>query len=84
MNMNSNSETSTGMLWFDNDTRVPVQQRIAKALDYYRRKYNKIPDLVLINAADMPQEISLPVKVRPSRSIRPGHFWIGYEASSGD
>lgn len=70
--------SDTGMLWFDNDRKVPMAERISKALAYYRRKYGE-PDLVLVNPADLPAEHTLGLALRSSRSIMPGHMWIGVE-----
>jgi hypothetical protein len=73
-----------GMLWFDNDPKTTIQGRIEKALEYYRRKYQKDPNLVLVNPKDLPAEHNLPMELRAERTIRPGHIWIGQESKPGD
>lgn len=70
----------TGMLWFD-DTQDDLQKKITKALDYYQKKYGKIPNLVLVHPS-MLKEAKLDdsgITVRPYRPVLPGHIWIGIE-----
>ena len=73
---------NVGMLWFDNDPRTALTAKVAKAADYYRQKYGQPADLCLVHPS-MLGENKLELKeagkvaVRPSRSIMPGHLWIG-------
>ena len=84
---------NTGMLWFDNDPKTALTAKIEKAVDYYRHKYGRDPNLCLIhptmidgtgkasgkgNAAD-PVTDGSGVVVRPYRPVLPGHLWIGVE-----
>lgn len=75
-----------GMLWFDNDPRTALAVKIAKAADYYKRKYGLVADVCLVHPsmlgkpqADSADESAGKVSVRPNRSIQPGHLWIGTE-----
>ena len=38
----------TGMLWFDADTRRAFDEKVERAVDYYRQKYGDTPDLCLV------------------------------------
>lgn len=70
----------TGMLWFDN-SQIALEIKIKKAMDYYHKKYGRIPDLCLVHPS-MLTENSLEDKkitVRPYRPVLPGHIWIGIE-----
>jgi len=71
----------TGMLWFDNDPRTPLEMKIQKAAEYYRQKYGRQPDLCLVHPTMLQNEkISEErITVRPYRPILPGHLWIGVE-----
>jgi hypothetical protein len=73
----------TGMLWFDNDPRTTLNLKIQKAVDYYRKKYGKLPTLCLVNPSMMEQgkkQMDVDkLTVRPYRPVMPGHFWIGVE-----
>jgi len=83
-----------GMLWFDNDQKTDLKQRVERAADYYARKYGKKPNLCFVHPSMLPQAGSNTppentysgdsyqagmVEVRPSASLLPNHFWIGVE-----
>jgi hypothetical protein len=76
----------TGMLWFDN-SKTALTEKIQKAVDYYRKKYGRQPDLVLVHPSMMPVDQTLQagsfqfygLNVRPYRPVLPGHIWIGIE-----
>lgn len=70
----------TGMLWFDN-SQVALDIKIRKAMDYYHKKYGRIPDLCLVHPS-MLKDAKLEdrkIIVRPYRPVLPGHIWIGVE-----
>lgn len=72
----------TGMLWFDNSQSTLVV-KIQKAVDYYRKKYGRTPDLCLVHPSMLEKEQTAleinQVTVRPYRPVLPGHIWIGIE-----
>lgn len=52
-------------------------------MDYYHKKYGRIPDLCLVHPSMMENnqkhlEINK-ITVRPYRPVLPGHIWIGIE-----
>ena len=70
-----------GMLWFDNNPQTALKTKIEKAVDYYRKKYGREPNLCLLNP-NMTEEVEIEigkVTVRPYRPVLPGHLWIGIE-----
>jgi len=73
----------TGMLWFDNDPHTTLSVKIQKAMDYYNKKFGRIPDLCLVHPSMLEthqRQVELgKVIIRPYRSVMPGHFWIGVE-----
>ncbi len=82
-----------GMLWFDNDPKTDVAEKIIQASAYYHRKYGKVPDLCFVhptmlpsgnNGASLPAEKLPNIKVRPSKSVRPNYFWIGVTKPAGE
>ena len=80
---------NVGMLWFDNDPRTALPVKVARAADYYRRKYGLVPDTCLVHPSMLksppPEPVEGPagkVAVRPNRLIQPGHLWIGTEDKS--
>lgn len=74
------------MLWFDNDTKSDLNQKIQRAANYYQQKYGKQPDLCYIhpsmaaastNGNGNPTLKSGEIEVKTTRSVLPNHFWIG-------
>ena len=71
---------NTGMLWFDNDTKTALNERVVRAVKYYAEKYGRVPNMCMISPTDLEKEIEIGgVMVRPWRSILPHHMWIGIE-----
>ena len=77
-----------GMLWFDNTPNINLKLKIEKAVEYYRQKYHREPNLCLIHPSMMdnnkPDLAKLldgikGMTVRPYRPVLPGHLWIGIE-----
>lgn len=69
----------TGMLWLDADARRTLDEKVERAVEYYRQKYGAIPDLCLVNSsAFTEEELSIgSVKVQRTRTVLPHHFWVG-------
>ncbi|MBN1452675.1 MAG: hypothetical protein JW963_16790 [Anaerolineales bacterium] len=78
---------NAGMLWFDNDPKTALTTKIERAVDYYRHKYGRDPNLCLIHPSMLPSDgmaekdnpATGKVVVRPYRPVLPGHLWIGIE-----
>jgi hypothetical protein len=72
---------NAGMLWFDNDPKTALTAKIEKAVDYYRHKYGRDPNLCLIHPSMVKKEKPEigKITVRPYRPVLPGHLWIGVE-----
>ncbi len=43
-----------GMLWFDNDPGTPLPSKVARAADFFRRKYGLVPDLCMVHPSMLP------------------------------
>jgi hypothetical protein len=80
---------NAGMLWFDNDPKTALTAKIERAVDYYRHKYGRDPNLCLIHPSMVENPASVSgagenpkigkIVVRPYRPVLPGHLWIGIE-----
>lgn len=75
-----------GMLWFNNDPKVSVQDRADGGGDYYNKKYGKYPNLCVVHPSMLPEfdkdqkhYTNAGMELRVSRSVLPNHFWIGFE-----
>lgn len=77
-----------GMLWFDNDPKTALVEKVLRAADYYRNKYGRVPDLCLVNPAMLKnpadsEEIQVgTIRLRSMRTILPNHLWIGIDDSN--
>jgi len=40
---------NVGMLWFDNDPHTSLLGKVQRAVEYYRRKYGREPNLCLVH-----------------------------------
>jgi hypothetical protein len=69
----------TGMLWFDNDPKIDLQAKIARAAEYYRKKYGINPDLCFVHPSMINVEIPPRngIEVRTTKLVLPNHLWIG-------
>jgi len=78
----------TGLLWYDGDPNRGLAAKIEDAARRYREKFGQTPDTCYISNravtdAGMQQALSgLAVRVVPSTTIRPHHFWVGREEAS--
>jgi hypothetical protein len=72
---------NTGMLWFDNDPKTALDQKVEEAASYFRKKYGQSPDLCLVHPSMLAeaQYQTGQVTVRPWRTVTPGHLWIGVD-----
>ena len=83
---------NTGFLfWFDATPKRTLQEKIAEAALYYRRKFDHQPTLCLVNPNELPADPTdetlplatveapdhIKVTVRPWKSVLPNHIWIG-------
>lgn len=70
------------MLWFDNDPKTELPEKISRAAEYYRKKYGRQPNLCVVNprmlGAQRPKSGRMVVET--SAVIQPNHLWIGVES----
>jgi len=71
----------SGMMWFDNDPKTALTDKVAHAAEYYHAKYGRTPDLCLVNPAMLKEPMIQAgrIQVRPMRTVLPGHLWIGVD-----
>jgi len=72
-----------GLLWFDDDPRKKLEEKVLRAAVHYERKYGLPPNLCFVHPSAFNGNGKRPVKkaggveIRPGRSILPDHFWLG-------
>jgi hypothetical protein len=73
-----------GMLWFDNDPKVDLATKIARAADYYYRKYGMRPDLCFVHPTMINNGVRTPnIEIKPNRQVLPNHLWMGIQDRPG-
>ena len=69
-----------GMLWYDDDGKRKLDEKVARAAEFYRAKYGAQPTECYINPGALGEgqpAVAAGVRLRPSRSIIKNHFWLG-------
>jgi len=86
-----------GMLWFDNDRKTSIPNKVERAAQYYQKKYGVNPDICyvhpkmvkgeddIINGSKMAavkDHIKIgKILVLISEMVLPDHFWIGIKTA---
>ena len=77
-----------GLLWFDNDPKGGIEDKIRRAAGHYRKKYGRPANLVFANSVTLAEQSSPPppfevrledgtLKVLAAGHVLPHHFWVG-------
>jgi len=78
----------TGLLWFDDDPRRELEDKVLRAAAYYERKYGQAPDLCFVHPSAFNGNGKRQVKkagaveIRPGRTVLRHHFWLGMAEQS--
>jgi hypothetical protein len=83
----------TGLLWFDDDPRKELEEKVLRAAAHYERKYGRLPELCYVHpdafngngngkrAEKRSKKDDIvkagEVEVRAGRSVLLHHFWLG-------
>jgi hypothetical protein len=76
-----------GMLWYDDDSRRTLNDKVARAVEHYRTKYGAQPTVCFVNPTllkekDAP-DLAAGLLLRASRQVMLNHFWIGVGEGEG-
>jgi hypothetical protein len=73
-----------GMLWFDNDPKADLAQKVNRAAVYYQNKYGQMPNLCFVHPTMLKEQPTRAgtVELRQSHSVLPNHFWLGVSTGS--
>ena len=79
-----------GMLWYDDDKQRRFDEKVARAVEYYRTKYGVQPTECYVNPGMLAgdpaaattgggQAVQLVagVRLRANRTVIKNHFWLG-------
>ncbi len=68
-----------GMLWLDDSKNRSFEEKLLRAVDYYRDKYGRVPNLCLVNKKMLEDEKKIGgIQVRPVANVLLHHFWLGH------
>lgn len=78
--------TRKGLLWFDNDPRRSLEEKVERAVRRYKEKFGHMPNVCYINPALLDHRkggASLSVqkstvKLVPSPTVLPNHFLLSF------
>ena len=69
-----------GMLWYDDDNKAKLDEKVARAVEYYRAKYGVQPTECYVHPGMLGEEqpgIAAGVRLRGSGTVIKNHFWLG-------
>ena len=73
-----------GMLWLDDAKDRSIEDKITRALVWYKENYGPKPNLCFVNQAAVKEETQIEgVNVKPAPFMQPNHFWIGSSNQTG-
>ena len=86
-----------GMLWFDNDRKTSIPNKVERAARYYQKKYGVNPDICyvhpkMVNGEDVTRNGAVKqakkdqmkigkIVVLINEMVLPDHFWIGIKTA---
>lgn len=73
----------SGMLWFDNDPKRPLTEKVERAAARFVEKYGQPANLCYANPATAEAQTIGAITVKQARSILPNHFWLGVSETNG-
>ena len=73
-----------GLLWFDNDPRRRVTDKVNQAATRYQVKFGRRPTICYLNEADLDGESKevKGVRLHPAPNVLRHHYWVGVENDS--
>ena len=78
-------DMNTGFLWFNNDPKMTLLQKVQAAVADFQKKFGRDPEYCLVNVSDTQdsnlEEIAKICKiiVQSYKFVLPHNFWVGYE-----
>jgi len=82
-----------GMLWFDNDQKTSIPNKVERAARYYQKKYGVNPDICYVHPKMVKGEGDSKKEVKKDQikmgnilllineMVLPDHFWIGIKTA---
>ena len=86
----------TGLLWYDGDPKRPLEDKVGRAVERYRKKYGRWPNTCYVHPQVVGDQASegmrlacrarspkATIRVLSAPNILAHHFWVG-ETDDGD
>lgn len=72
-----------GLLWFDDNPKVPLATKIENAARRYHERFGESPNVCYVHPRTLAGAQSIPTHVQVIESVRvqPNCFWIGVKSS---
>jgi len=70
-----------GLLWFDNDPRRKLADKVGQAATRYQMRFGRRPTVCYLNVAEMNGEAGeiKGIRLQPASNVLRHHFWVGVE-----
>jgi len=75
----------TGLLWFDDDPRKALEDKVLRAAAHYEKKYGRSPELCYVHPSAFDGngngkkrvKKAGDIEIRSGRMVLQHHFWLG-------
>jgi hypothetical protein len=73
-----------GLLWYDDDPRRALEEKVSQAAARYREKFGREPNVCYVHPTVMVHNEAKcgAVRVLAAPGILPHHFWLGVESAA--
>ncbi|PKO17813.1 MAG: hypothetical protein CVU39_04840 [Chloroflexi bacterium HGW-Chloroflexi-10] len=70
---------TTGMLWYDDDPKRKLNDKIQLASNYYQEKYGSQPTLCFVHPKlkESSEDNSPGLEIQYNFAVAPNHIWVG-------
>lgn len=70
---------NTGLLWFDDNPKLPFVTKVENAVRRYRERFGRSPDMCYVHPETLARAEAMPAQVQvvALRTVRPNCFWLG-------
>lgn len=67
---------SLGWLWFDDDPKTGLEQKVGQASEQYRHKFGSLPRICYVSQKELGEQPARlgALQLRGARNVLPGHF----------
>lgn len=72
-----------GMLWYDDDAKRSLSEKVQRAAEFYQAKYGQLANQCFVHPSALapdgaPISVGI-IRVQPMRTIIKGHMWLGVD-----